>query len=331
MTGDHVRAFIANPNSAGDASFDLQAERILIGDSVESRVRLFDVDGDLLQTIDDPVSVFDPDSRFGQVVALDGDRILVSDYNAGNVGDVLLGDGAVYQFGTDGQLVRTFTPPPRDPLEPDETQRFGFSLDIEGDLIVIGDPHRAVGVTDAGEVFVYSAATGELLRRFFSADPSDGYDRTGFERNSGFGVSVDLDGDYLAILASGAFQSTPEGEDDTVFASVYDLTFDEIAPRVIFQDQNLGFSHFTSFNSEAGLRTPVSPHSIAIEDGVVVFSDFNNVGQFNIFGNSAPIEAIVFTLPEAEINAVPLPQTIWLFAAALALFVRLKPGRPACA
>ena len=44
--------------------------------------------------------------------------------------------------------------------------RFGFSVSISGDKMLIGAPFDATGATDAGSAYLYDATTGILLHTF---------------------------------------------------------------------------------------------------------------------------------------------------------------------
>ena len=84
--------------------------------------------------------------------------------------------------------------------------RFGASVDVAGDIIVIGAPGEDTGATDAGMVYVYErAADGSisLVQQLQANDPAD---------STSFGGAVATDGDTLVVGAPDAqFSGTDSG------------------------------------------------------------------------------------------------------------------------
>jgi WD40 repeat protein len=116
------------------------------------QAHLFDADsGALLRTFDDP-TVDDGGSKFGEAVALDGDRVLIGE------------EGQAHLFdATTGALRWTFDAPPVT-----GTLDFGYSVALKGGFIAIGAPGYNSNV---GQVRLFDATTGALLH--IIDDPTD--------------------------------------------------------------------------------------------------------------------------------------------------------------
>jgi hypothetical protein len=115
-------------------------------------------------------------------VAVSGDRALVG---AEGLQEVYL-----YDLPS-GALLRTFRPPSRVGL-------FGLSVALDGDTVAVGcfEDNEVFGGPSPqrpGRVFVYSAATGELVRTV--ANPTFNY------QEQGFGSAVAVSGDTLVVGA----------------------------------------------------------------------------------------------------------------------------------
>ncbi|MEO1697137.1 MAG: hypothetical protein AAFU73_07575 [Planctomycetota bacterium] len=165
-------------------------------------------------------SEIDAGDRFGRAVALDGDTLVVGapfdDSGTGDPADGSLPDsGAVYVYERSGTewVLDAFLKAPA----PDVWDHFGWSVAIDGDLIVVGTPFydAAPGappdddsVPEGGAGFVFRRtaagwALEEVLRAAF-LDPTDG-----------LGSSVAVDGDrvVLATLGSDFAAGGPPGND----------------------------------------------------------------------------------------------------------------------
>lgn len=155
----------------------------------------------------------DSGDRFGWSLDLDGDRLVVgavledgdaAGINGSQSGNGLSSSGAVYVFEyNDGQWAQS------DYIKssnPDAGDRFGWSVGLSGDLIVVGAPFEgsaATGVagdqTDnsaeqAGAVYTFRRATGGWAQTaYVKAENADAGDR--------FGVSVDVHGEHFVVGA----------------------------------------------------------------------------------------------------------------------------------
>jgi outer membrane protein assembly factor BamB len=195
-TGTLLRTFDDPTPTDSDlfgSSVALEGNRVLVGAPGASQAHLFDVTtGALLQSFDDPTpNFFD---RFGESVAIDGNRVLIND-------DRVLSndDGQAHLFdATTGTLLQTFDNPT--PTIPD---RFGRSVALEGNSVLIGAPADLTNVSDIGQAHLFDATTGTLLRTFEDPTP------TGQSTTDQFGGSLALEGNHVLI---GAHLDNTNGE-----------------------------------------------------------------------------------------------------------------------
>lgn len=133
-------------------------------------------DSVLTHTLNDPTIT--TGDAFGSV-ALDGNLLLIGAYaddtNGTDVGQAHLFDA------TTGALLRTFD-------DPTVTSHdvFGFTVAIDGDLVLIGAPNHG----STGQAHLFDANTGALLRTFDGPTPTSA---------DQFGIRVALDGNRALI------------------------------------------------------------------------------------------------------------------------------------
>ena len=153
---------------------------------------LFDATtGNLLRTFNDPTVT--TEDRFGISVAIDGNNVLIgADYDdtaATNVGQAYLFDA------TTGSLLQTFD----DPTVTTE-DRFGSSVAIDGNNVLIGAVSDTTNGSDVGQAHLFDATTGALLQTF--NDPT-------VTTTDYFGYSAVIDGNNVLI---GAHLDDTKGE-----------------------------------------------------------------------------------------------------------------------
>jgi len=147
------------------------------------QVHLFDATtGTLLRTFDDPTA-----GDFFGTLAISGNNVLVGasadDTNGLNVGQAYLFDA------TTGMLLRTFDDPTVTTID-----RFGFSVAISGNHVLVGAPADDTNGVDVGQVHLFDATTGMLLRTF--DDPT-------VTASDFFGSSVSISGNNVLVGADG--------------------------------------------------------------------------------------------------------------------------------
>ena len=140
--------------------------------------------GVLLQTFNNPTPEYQ--DYFGEAVSISGDNVLIGATND-NTGVTSAGSAYLYD-ATTGTLLQTFNNP-----TPMEFDRFGASISISGDKILIGASGDDTGATNAGSAYLYDATTGVLLYTFNNPTP---------ETNDHFGSSVSISDNKILIASS---------------------------------------------------------------------------------------------------------------------------------
>ena len=137
------------------SSMSVSGDLIVIGEpfaTVEDTFRvgkayLYNMEGEHLQTFVSPVTKLN--GRFGDSIAIDGEVIVVGEWDA----HVSPGqyEGRAYVFDVDGNLLQNLTAP-----DPFPRAAFGISLDIQGDVIVVGESWAGSGeLGQTGRVHVF--------------------------------------------------------------------------------------------------------------------------------------------------------------------------------
>lgn len=197
---DTLQAPIAEPSGRFGASAVIGDGRVYVGsigqdvDGLTDPGRVFAYD----PPISIPLRVFDnPTPRqFGGVgrdIAYDGGRLLSSEVGAidGALGFSDINNVLLFDAGT-GSLIRSIADPFPEGPNTNVSHRFGISLDLEGDVIVVGDDRDDTGnpALRGGMVSIFSALTGNLTRTLLSPDPGN---------LEGFGAAVATDGQIVAV------------------------------------------------------------------------------------------------------------------------------------
>ena len=172
-------------------------------------VYLFDALGDYSLTISDPFT--EQGSEFGSVVAAFGNDILVANPVAFTGSQQT---GHVYLFdGETGELVRTFEDNGSGDGGDNDSKsfaRFGDSISVYENLVLIGAPKDNSADSQAGSVFLFDGNSGELKHKITNPDPVPFGE---------FGSSVKLVDDYMFVGAPknlGSFDVIPEENPEIV-------------------------------------------------------------------------------------------------------------------
>jgi hypothetical protein len=163
---------------------------------------------DLTYTLTTPISSLsvasDPvdNDYFGASSAADGQYMVCGAYNKMDVTGLATA-GAAYIFRrTDTSATGTYTFETKlVSATPGASFRFGQSVAISGDTVVVGE--YGGGTSASGKVYVWFRTTGTTWTQqgpLVASDPSSG---------DVFGVSVAIDGNYIAVGAQGWCQKTP--------------------------------------------------------------------------------------------------------------------------
>ncbi len=142
---------------------------------------LFDTSGKLLRTFNNPTPELG--DRFGIRVSISGNYVLVGAHHD-NTG--VQSAGSAYLFTTSGNLLQTFNNP-----TPERYDRFGHSVSISENYVLVGAPWDETGAEDAGSAYLFDTS-GNLLQTFNNPTP---------ELKEEFGESVSISGNYVLVGA----------------------------------------------------------------------------------------------------------------------------------
>jgi hypothetical protein len=140
--------------------------------------------------------------RFGQALSISGNRALVGAYLVDSAVGVESGEAYVYVRERGGWRLEAKLSAP----DAIEEQRFGVSVDIDGDLAVVGSYWDVVGTTvDAGSAYVFERFDGQwrFRQKLIAPQPRP---------RALFGFAVAVDGERIAVGARGdTVPSTDQG------------------------------------------------------------------------------------------------------------------------
>ena len=190
-TGTLLQTF-NDPTPTGSDLFGtsvaIDGNNVLIGASGDDstgpnvgQAHLFDTTGTLLQTFNDPTP--GGSDSFGVSVAIDGNNVLIGAFLDSSNGP---GVGQAHLFDTTGTLLQTFNDP-----TPTISDRFGLSVAIDGNNVLIGAPQDSTNNPFVGQAHLFDT-TGTLLQTFNDPTPTTG---------DKFGTSVAIDGNNVLIGA----------------------------------------------------------------------------------------------------------------------------------
>lgn len=172
----------------------------------------------LLHKIPNPVKnvnpVFDINESWGKNVAISGNYAVMST----RVGDIY--ERVLVYDVVAGDYLRTIYRPTTSQPFPSQ---FGYSVDIDGDNIVVSEPGYSEGAPGegAGRISVFSASTGALLWSFKSTYEDLGYT---------YGSEVAIYGNYVAHIMTAPNVSSNAG--GNFVAEVYDILTGQLVNRV---------------------------------------------------------------------------------------------------
>ena len=244
-------------------------------------VHLFDSNGNFDRTIFAPTAEFF--SGFGDAVGAVGSNPLVGAPTDDTAGPDA---GAAYLMdGTTGNLIQTFLNPNPAQGAPFSSDFFGRDVAGFGDDVLVGATGEDLGAQDAGAVYLFDGATGQLLVTFQNPTPDVG---------EGFGSAIASFGNNIAITA--AFDGTASVNGGAVY--IFDGNGNLI--RTLVSPQPVEFSQFGTSLAAFGddllvteprgftgdLRAGVV-HLFDGDTGALIRSYFNPTPvAFELFGNS---------------------------------------------
>jgi len=153
----------------------------------------------LLVTIPNPAAGVN--DQFGFIVSASDGRILVGAPldNPGGIADS--GSAYIYDAAT-GNLLHTLSDP-----TPHSGKWFGWDVDLEGNLAVVGAARESSSVSRAGKVYLFDSLSGALLRTIDHPEPQSGDE---------FGEDVATDGTYIFVGAQYRRSGSPITGDPAV-------------------------------------------------------------------------------------------------------------------
>ncbi|GFE63736.1 ankyrin repeat domain-containing protein [Litoreibacter roseus] len=243
-------------------SLALDGGRLLVGspeafgeEAMEGQVYLFDAQtGALLLQIENPDR--DAFQWFGQNVALDQGRILVS---ASAQYGVNWAVDAVFAFDAEtGQMLHRVPNPRPDIFD----FGYGASLELEGDIAVIGAPHSLQEGTgpQLGAVFVYDLRRGELVQTV--EDPQG-------DPSIVFGSGLALSEEWLLVTSEFRAKDDPQAPDgDHAIATIFkrsDIGLDVFYPQGLkLHETPLAMNDTHLFVLRAAIVTTEKSHQIDV-------------------------------------------------------------------
>ena len=201
VNGNHLFT-LNNPTSADSDQFGnsvaVSGNRVVVGafsDDTGARdagsVYVFDLSGGvatLAATINNPYP--DADDYFGISVAISGDKLVVG-ASGDNSGANYSGSAYLFDLSAGLPVLAASIGNPAPALQ----DRFGSTVAIDGNTVVIGAPSDDAGATNAGSVYLYDVSSGSatLTRTVNNPTPVSG---------DSFGNAIAVRGNRMVIGAS---------------------------------------------------------------------------------------------------------------------------------
>jgi len=174
-------------------SIDFDGDVAVVGGSGSDTIgaaQVFTRSGDTwthTATLIPPVDV--NDDFYGSTIAIDGDRIVVGSHDTRTGSNPA---GVVFVFekvGAAWEYSATITP-----SQPTFTLDFGYSVDVQGDRIIVGTTRDAQFGANSGAAFIYQLEANTWML-------NDKITRPGAGSQQYFGHKVSFDGDFVYISA----------------------------------------------------------------------------------------------------------------------------------
>jgi len=185
------------------------------GGTGSGKAYIFDItSGSLLYTLDNPNTTgTSTDDRFGELVAISGNRAIVGAYFEDDAGGFTSGKAYIFDV-TSGSLVHILNNP--NAYGTSGGDAFGVSVAISGNRAIVGAYFEDdAGGSSSGKAYIYDVTSGALVH---TLDNSNAY---GTSTNDLFGLSVAISGDRAIV---GAYGEDDAGGTDSGKAYIYDVT-----------------------------------------------------------------------------------------------------------
>ncbi len=225
--------------------------------------------GALLQTFNNPAPA--DDDAFGWSVAIDGNNVLIGapfkDIGATDTGRAYLFDA------TTGNLLQSFVNPAGVAYD-----KFGSSVAISGNNVLVGSPYNDTGGTDSGVAYLFESVSGSLLQSFANPTPV-AYDY--------FGAAVAISGNNALI---GSYQDDT-GATDAGTAYLFDATSGSLL-RTFNNPTSQAYDNFAYSVSISGNNVLIGARyddGLATNAGSAYEFDATTGALINAFHNPTPV------------------------------------------
>lgn len=232
---------------------------------------------DLQRSIPNPTPAND---LFGQSISLSGGRVLVG-AQLNDTGGTDTGRAYLFNAAT-GALLQTFANPNPAGLPSGQSDGFGVSASLSGNLALIGAQGDETGTTlnNSGTAYLFDATTGALLRTF--TNPSPGI-------NDNFGLAVAVSGNRALISAPGDANGSPS-RGGSGAAYLFDTTTGTLLrtflnPTPAVSD-NFGFS--VALSGNRAIISTINEDTAALNAGAAYVFDTNTGALLYTLLNPTP-------------------------------------------
>jgi hypothetical protein len=233
--------------------------------------------GALVHTLENPTPILN--DRFGEAVAIDGDRAIVGAEQADDVYGTDSGKAYIYN-ATTGGLIHTLDNPNAYGSSVDD--QFGLSVAISGDYAIVGAFEDDAGGLNSGKAYILNATTGALVH---TLDNPNAYTTSA---NDYFGYAVAISSNYAIV---GAYQEDDAGGTSSGKAYIFNVTTGALVHTL--DNPNLGASASDLFG-----------YAVAISGAVAIVGAYQDdfLGKAYIF--DASTGALLHTLDNPNVGDV---------------------------
>ncbi len=240
--------------------------------------------GSLMHTLLNPNPYSTPtDDQFGQRVAISGNYAIVA---APFEDAVWSNSGIVYVYNvTTGALVHTLLNPRTEGVN---NNKFGTSVAIDGDYVVISAPFAPVGaVLAAGVAYIFNVTTGALIHTIDAPTPTEYWQ---------FGSDVDISGNYAVMTAPNA--SSVDGTTYSGKMYIYNVTTGALVHTIenpnAYGSQSFDLFGYTSVSMDGNYCAVVAANegsaSFASGMGIVYIFDVTTGQLVKTIENPSPVQ-----------------------------------------
>lgn len=287
-TGNHLYT-IKNPERYGPDEFGISLasvdDKLVVGAPAQEfrGVRsagiayIFNLDsGDLVATIENPSPT--RGSNFGISVASLGENFLVGSPGRDVDQTARAGTVSIVNANT-GSIIKTLENP-----EPNEGDQFGYSLQSDGSLILVGAPSKTIeGENGAGEVYLIDSKTGSVIREIPNPEPDE---------NAHFGMSLLMKENRIFVGAPGA------GLYEAGAVYVFDKNSGSLVETINNPNRDRLLNSLLS--NEFGFSLAYSDGKLAIGDQEKTVDGIDSAGSVYVY------DAVTFSLLQTIPNPSPI-------------------------